>query len=71
MSPDRHRGAGGQFTQVGRFGGMTGTRTARSTVRDPRLRDDFPVVARLIYQTLLAKMSAGKEGMPHGDHQSG
>jgi hypothetical protein len=25
MSPDRHRGAGGQFTQVGRFGGMTGT----------------------------------------------
>jgi hypothetical protein len=56
---------------MGRFGGMTGTRTARSTVRDPRLRDDFPVAARLIYQMLLAKMSAGKEGVPRGDHQSG
>ena len=36
-----------------------------------RICDDFPVAARLIYQTLLAKMSADKEEVPCGDHQSG
>jgi hypothetical protein len=38
---------------------------------DPRMRDDFPVVARLIYQTLLAGCPLDNEGMPHADHQSG
>ena len=27
---------------------------------NPRMRDDFAVVARLLYQTLLTKMSAGQ-----------
>ena len=30
------------------------------TARDPRMRDDFAVVARLIYQTLVTRMSAGR-----------
>jgi hypothetical protein len=31
----------------------------------------FVVIARLIYQTLLARMPLGQEGMPYGDRQSG
>jgi hypothetical protein len=31
----------------------------------------FAVVARLVYDTPLARMPLDKEGMPYGDHQSG
>ena len=54
----------GQVEIALRLRALPGARICRceraQTARSPRLRDDFRVVARLIYQMLLARMSAGQ-----------